>query len=108
MTLKDLIQSDIDNVFFKDETEFSEYYTVFTNTSNAVKIIASLQANDVQNNSGNGQALVQFSHTFICPTTPLAPLRLRPGASVYINGSAYRINSLHDEMGVTTMLIQKG
>ena len=108
MTLKELIAHDIDNVFFKDADGFNDDLAIGTNTQNAVHVFGSLQVNEVQNNSGNGAPLAQYSHTLLCPVAPLASVPIRANGSIYIDGVAYRVVSFHDEMGVYTMLLQKG
>lgn len=108
MNLKELIAHDINNLFFKDASGFSDSLTIGTNSQNAVHVFGSLQVNEVQNNSGNGAPLANYSHTLLCPVAPLANVPIRANGSLYIDGVAYRIISFHNEMGVYTMLLQKG
>ena len=108
MTLKNLIESDIRNVFFKDDTEFNVLVAVGTSSRNARMIYATLQSNTIDNNSGNAAPLQQFSHTFGCAFEDVEDLNLHAGSTLYIKNTSYRIVSMTIEMGVLTAILQKG
>lgn len=108
MSLKSIIESDIRAVFLADAFGFADDITIGTNSNDTKHVIASLQDNRVNNNSGNGAALQSFQRVCYIATADIADYNLRDGQTVYIDGSAYSVISLNDEMGVTTMTLRKG
>lgn len=108
MSLKSIIENDIRTVFLADALGFADDITIGTNSTDTKHVIASLQDNRVNNTSGNGAALQSFLRVCYIATADIAEYSLRDGQTIYINGAAYSILSLQDEMGVTTMNLRKG
>lgn len=107
MDLKARIARDTYRVFLK-KTEFADELLIGTNSDNAVTVVASLQANEVDNNSGQGAYLQQFSHTLYIEYPIDGKLQLNAGQVIFINNVAYKVIDLTDEMGVATIHIQRG
>lgn len=106
MTLKELIEYDITHTFFKDDTGFNDTLYVGTSSENTRLCLGSLQANEVQNNSGNNYPLMQFSHILMIPFASIADIKIKAGNTIYINKTPYRIVSFNLEMGVYSIVLQ--
>lgn len=107
MSLRDLIQSDIANVFFRDTQDYAESLKIGTNSANAEMCLGSLQANTVDNTSGNTAALQAFSHVLYVPYPIGGKLRLNAGQIIYINDVAYKVNDITDEYDVATIMLSR-
>lgn len=107
MSLKSIIQSDINNVFFKNDEEYSDYMKIGTNSANAVSVLGSLQVNTIDNNSGNNAALQAFSHTLHIPYPIGGVIKVNAGQILYIDDIAYRVNDISIEYGVATILLNR-
>ena len=108
MTLKDMISNDIKNVFFKDDTEYSDRILISTNKENEKYIFASLQANEVQNNSGNSAPLIQYTHSLNAAFEDVYIYHITAGKTIYINNETYKVVSYTLEMGVIIAQLKKG
>ena len=108
MTLKEMIEYDITHTFFKDDTGFNDSLYIGTGSSNTRLCLGSLQANEVQNNSGNQSPLMQYSHILMIPFADIADINIKAGNTIYINKKAYRILSFTLEMGVYSIVLQAG
>lgn len=108
MTLKEMIEYDITHTFFKDDKGFCDSLYVGTGSSNTRLCLGSLQANEVQNNSGNQSPLMQYSHILMIPFADIADINIKAGNTIYINKKAYRIVSYTLEMGVYSIVLQAG
>ena len=80
MSLKDRIANDTYRVFLRS-TDFADTLKIGTNSANAVTVVASLQANEVDNNSGSGISLQSFSHVLYA-AYPI-------GGTITLNSSPY-------------------
>lgn len=108
MTLKDLIASDIKNVFCKNDDEFCDKLKVGFSSENYGYYYGSLQSNEVQNNSGNNSPLVQFSHTLHIEAAPFAGVNFHAGMAIYVEDRAYKIVDSREEMGMLEMHLKRG
>lgn len=110
MTLKDMIASDIGNVFLASSDEFAEFHDIGTNSSNRkYRVIASLQSNTIDNGNFDGKAPLQMvSHTLIVAYPIGGELRLKADQILYIDDEAFKVIDVLDEMGMATILLKKG
>lgn len=110
MTLKDMIASDIGNVFLASSDEFAEFHDIGTNSSNRkFHVLASLQSNTIDNGAFDGKAPLQMvSHTCIVAYPIGGELRLKADQILYIDDEAYKVIDVLDEMGMATILLKKG
>lgn len=107
MNLKDRIAKDTYRVFLK-ETEYADKLKIGTNSTNCISVLGSMQANEVDNNSGTGVTLQSFSHTLYCAYPIGGKLSLNAGQIIFINDVSYKVLDLNDEMGVATIHLKKG
>lgn len=113
MSLKELISRDIETVFMNPE-DFCDNLTVQIGTRR-IPVIGSLQQNQVQNNSGNGNVLQKVSYTLYVKY-PLAFLDgldysgiiLSTGTHLTINDKAFVVTDISDEMGIATINLSSG
>lgn len=110
MTLKDMIASDIGNVFLASSEEFAELRDIGTNSSNRkYRVLASLQSNTIDNGNFDGKAPLQMvSHTLVVAYPIGGKLRVNAGQILYIDDEAYKVIDVLDEMGMATILLKKG
>lgn len=108
MSLKDLIAADINNVFFKDASEFCDELKIGFSSSNFAYYYGSLQSNNVQNNSGNSGPLVQFSHTLYVPSANFEGVNFHAGMAIYIDDVVYKIVDYRLEMGGLEAHLRRG
>lgn len=110
MTLKEMIASDIGNVFLASSDEFAEAHDIGTNSSNRkYHVIASLQSNTIDNGNFDGKSPLQMvSHTCIVAYPIGGELRLKADQILYIDDEAYKVIDVLDEMGMATILLKKG
>ena len=110
MTLKEMIASDIGNVFLASSEEFAEFHDIGTNSSNRkYHVLASLQSNTINNGNFDGKApLHMVSHTCIVAYPIGGELRLKVDQILYIDDEAYKVIDVLDEMGMATILLKKG
>lgn len=108
MSLKELIASDIKTIFLKDDLEFADALTIGTSSNDTVQTFGSLQSNLVENNSGNASALQSFSWILYVSTEDIESFHFRIGQTMYINNTAYKIQTISDEMGVSSIGLKKG
>ena len=110
MTLKDMIASDIGNVFLASSEEFAESHDIGTNSSNRkYRVIASLQSNVINNGNFDGKAPLQLaSHTLLVAYPIGGELRLKVDQPLYIDDEAFKVIDVLDEMGMATILLKKG
>ena len=110
MTLKEMIASDIGNVFLASSDEFAEFHDIGTNSSNRkYHVIASLQSNTIDNGNFDGKAPLQMvSHTCIVAYPIGGELRLKVDQILFIDDEAYKVIDVLDEMGMATILLKKG
>ena len=109
MKLKDIITKEIKTVFLKNADEFGDELLVGTNSANAVRVIGSLPANEVDNNSGTGAALQSFSCALFCEYPIGGTLTLTAGQVLYINNKPYKVIDFEDFMGMATIhLLKRG
>ena len=107
MSLKDRIANDTYRVFLRS-TDFANSMKVGTNSANAVTVVASLQANEVDNNSGSGISLLSFSHVLYAAYPIGGTIKLNAGQILYIDDVAYKVLDFTDEMGVATIHLKRG
>ena len=108
MSLKELIASDIKTIFLKDDLEFADALTIGTSSNDTVQTFGSLQSNLVENNAGNTNALQSFSWILYVSTEDIESFHFRVGQTMYINNTAYKIQTISDEMGVSSIGLKKG
>ena len=110
MTLKEMIASDIGNVFLASSDEFAEMRDIGTNSSNRkYHVLASLQSNVINNGNFDGKAPLQLvSHTLIVAYPIGGKLRVNADQILYIDDEAYKVIDVLDEMGMATILLKKG
>lgn len=110
MTLKEMIASDIGNVFLASSEEFAELRDIGTNSSNRkYRVLASLQSNTIDNGNFDGKSPLQMvSHTCIVAYPIGGELRLKADQILYIDDEAYKVIDVLDEMGMATILLKKG
>lgn len=106
MTLKGEISRDIDGVFLNAD-EYAETLEIGTNSANAVTVLGSLQANEIDNTSGQGNALQTFSHALYCAYPIGGELKLLSGQILYVNKIAYKVIDFEDFMGLATIHLSK-
>ena len=107
MSLKDRIARDTYRVFLR-ATDYADELKIGTNSKNAVTVIASLQANEVDNNSGNGIALQAFSHILYAAYPIGGTIELNAGQTLFINDLAYKVLDFNNEMGVASIHLKRG
>ena len=107
MSLKDRIANDTYRVFLRS-TDFADELKIGTNSANAVTVVASLQANEVDNNSGDGISLQSFSHVLYAAYPIGGTIRLSAGQVIYIDDVAYKVLDYTDEMGVASIHLKRG
>jgi hypothetical protein len=108
MSLKELIASDIKTIFLKDDLEFADALTIGTSSNDTIQTFGSLQSNLIENNAGNANALQMFSWILYVSTEDIESFHFRVGQTMYINNTAYKIQTISDEMGVSTIGLKKG
>ena len=107
MSLKYRIASDTYRVFLRS-TDFADELKIGTNSSNAVTVVASLQANEVDNNIGSSISLQSFSHVLYAAYPIGGTLTLNAGQILYIDDVAYKVLDFTDEMGVASIHLKRG
>ena len=107
MSLKDRIANDTYRVFLRS-TDFADALKIGTNSQNAVTVAASLQANEVDNNSGSGISLQSFSHVLYAAYPIGGTIKLSAGQILYIDDVAYKVLDFTDEMGVASIHLKRG
>lgn len=107
MMLRDRIANDTYRVFLRS-TDFAAALKIGTSSLNAVTVVASLQANEVDNNSGSGISLQSFSHVLYAAYPIGGTLALNAGQILYIDDVAYKVLDFTDEMGVATIHLKRG
>ena len=108
MSLKELIASDIKTIFLKDDLEFADALTIGTSSTDVIQTFGSLQSNLIENNAGNANALQAFSWMLYVSTDDIESFHFRVGQTIYINNTAYKIQTISDEMGVSSIGLKKG
>ena len=108
-TLKEQIASDIGAIFCKNADEFCDRLKIGLDSKHVFEVYGSMQNNTVDNNAGNSAPLQKVSHTLLVPY-PIGDgeLEVNVGEPIYIDGVAYRVCDISDEMGVATILLEKG
>ncbi len=107
MTLKERIARDTYRVFLRT-TDYADLMRIGTDSKNSVEVAASLQANEIDNNSGSGVNLQEFSHTLYAAYPIGGTLRLNAGQALYIDDMPYKVVDLSDEMGIATIHLRRG
>ena len=107
MRLKDRIANDTYRVFLRS-TDFADTMKIGTSSTNAVTVVASLQANEVDNNSGSGISLQSFSHVLYAAYPIGGTLTLNAGQILYIDDVAYKVLDFTSEMGVASIHLKRG
>lgn len=107
MTLKERIANDTYRVFLR-KSDFADEMLIGTNSTNAIRVIASLQANEVDNNSGIGMNLQSFSHVLYCEYPIGGKLTLNAGQAIYIDNQPYKVVDFDDPMGLATIHLKQG
>lgn len=107
MSLKDRIANDTYRVFLR-ASDFASKLKVGSSSQDVRYIIGSLQANEVENNSGTGITLQNFSHTLYCEYPIGGDLKLNAGQALYIDDISYKVLDFNDEMGVATIHLKRG
>lgn len=108
MSLKSLIESDIKSVFLANDLEFADELIIGVSSSETVRTFGSLQSNLIDNNTGNASALQAFSWMLYVSTEDIESFHFRVGQTMYINNTAYKIQTISDEMGVSSIGLKKG
>lgn len=110
MSLKNLIERDINNVFL-NTNDFCDNLTIQIGTSK-FNVIGSLQSNIVDNTSGsNTSPLQDISYTLYIKyplTEDLERTILSSGTRLTINNKPFSVVSVSDEMGLATIILQGG
>lgn len=104
MSLKECIARDINRVFL-NTNDFCDNITIQVGTKK-FSVIGSLQANTVQNNSGNGQPLQSIGETLYIKyplSDNLDSSLLSSGTRITIDNKSYSISSVSNEMGLATI-----
>ena len=107
MSLRNRIANDTYRVFLRS-TDFADTMKIGTNSENAVTVVASLQANEVDNNTGSGISLQAFSHILYAAYPIGGTLTLHSGQILYIDDVAYKVLDFTDEMGVASVHLKRG
>lgn len=107
MTLKERIANDTYRVFLRT-SDFADEMLIGTNSKNAIRVIASLQANEVDNNSGMNMNLQSFSHVLYCEYPIGGKLTLNAGQAIYIDNRPYKVVDFNDEMGLAAIHLKQG
>ena len=108
MSLKSIIQNDIQTVFLADAEEFADALKIGTSSTNYVETFGSLQSNLIDNNAGGAAPPQSFSDMLLVATAAICNLNLRTGQTVYINDIPYKITTMSDEMGISNIGLKKG
>lgn len=108
MSLKSIIQNDIQTVFLADAEEFADALKIGTSSTNYVSTFGSLQSNLIDNNATSAAPLQSFSDMLLVATAAISALNLRTGQTVYINDVPYKITTMSDEMGISNIGLKKG
>ena len=110
MTLKEMIASDIGNVFLASSDEFAEMRDIGTNSSNRkYHVLASLQSNIINNGNFDGKSPLQLaSHTLLVAYPIGDELKVSAGQILFIDDVSYEVVDVLDEMGLATILVKKG
>ena len=109
MTLKAMIETDIEKVFL-NVNDFCDWMVIHIGTKH-ITCKASLQSNKVYNNAGNGQPLQQNTWTLyikyplmIAGEGPEFDSHLlSAGTRITIDGASYTVVDVSDEMGLATV-----
>lgn len=107
MSLKSLIQYDIENIFL-NIADFCDNITLQLGPTK-FNIIGSLQSNTIQNNSGNDNPLQENSYTlYIKYPIENKELysKLSAGTRLMINDRSFSVVSISDEMGIATIQLK--
>lgn len=108
-TLKEMIEADLDDVFFANADEFDDEVEISFSDTKKYTVFASLQANTVDNaNFGNASPLQGFSHTLYCKYPIGGEMEVEAGQCIYIDKSPYTVVDITEEMGAATILIRAG
>lgn len=107
MNLKDRIKADTYRTFLR-VNDFADEMVIGTTSKNAVKVVASLQANEVDLTSGGTASLQAFSHALYCEYPIGGKLELNAGQILFIDNVSYRVIDFNDEMGVATVHLKRG
>lgn len=108
-SLKDIIKADIGAVFCADDLEFCDRLEIGPSSDAMRTAYGSLQQNILNNGSFDaGSPLQKCSHMLYCAYPIGGDLWLENGDPIYINKEAYRVVDIQDEMGLATILLEKG
>lgn len=106
MRLKDIIAKENSSVFLNAD-EFADELLIGTNSMNTVSVKASLQANEVDNNSGSGMSLQTFSAALYVEYPIGGTIELNAGQALYINKIPYKVIDFEDYMGLATVHLRR-
>ena len=106
MRLKDIIAKENSSVFLNKD-EFADELLIGTNSMNTVKVCGSLQANEVDNNSGSGMSLQAFSAALYVEYPIGGTIELNAGQALYINKAPYKVIDFEDYMGLATVHLRR-
>lgn len=101
MNLKQLIADDISKVFLNVD-HFADNLVIQIGTDR-FNAIGSLQANTVENNSGDINLLQSQAYTLYMKYPFEDNLKLSAGTRLSINDVMYTVTSISDEMGLATI-----
>lgn len=104
MSLKNLIERDISNVFL-NTNDFCDNLVIQIGTTK-FNVIGSLQSNSVENNSGNGAPLQSDAWTLYIKypmADDLEMTLLSSGTRLTIDNKSFTVVSVSDEMGLATI-----
>lgn len=101
MALKDIIESDIVNVFMNTD-EFCDMLNIQIGTE-TFNIEGSLQSNAISNNSGNGRPLQENTYTLYIKYPVGTKFVISSGTRIAINGKSFSVTSVSNEMGLATI-----
>ena len=107
MRLKDIIAKENSSVFLNAD-EFADELSIGTNSTNTVKVKASLQENEVNNNSGSGLSLQAFSAVLYVEYPIGGTITLNAGQALYIDKTPYKVIDFDDIMGLATIHLRRG
>lgn len=109
-TLREQIANDIDTIFFKNAEEFSDELKIGLDSKRTFTVYGSMQVNTVENNAGNQAPLQKVSYVLYVPY-PIGGsdgIELNCDDVLYIDGVAYKVVDIHDELGVATIYLTRG
>jgi hypothetical protein len=106
MTLKDRMAQDIFSVFLRT-TDFCDELHIQSGTK-AVTIIGSLQQNTIENNADHKAPLQSTSWTLYTKYPLDGGFEWSAGMRAIINGEAYSVVDVGDELGIATIHLTKG